>query len=139
MPPLARRSWCVLRSLCCPAAALTPVAQPAAEDALLLRRVEPAAARVALSEKDKAQHVALTDDGLGAQSSKARQRLAPALRAGHSRPLLLRGTALCGALTALPPARGTVKCASCTWVRRGTHELVGALSPRHATRAPGWR
>ena len=42
------------------------------EDALLLRRVDAPAARVALSEKDKAQHVQLTDDGFGAQSSKAR-------------------------------------------------------------------
>ena len=47
--------------------------QPAAEDALLLRAVDaPAVARVTLSEKDKAQHVQLTDDGLGARSSKAR-------------------------------------------------------------------
>ena len=47
--------------------------QPAAEDALLLRSVDaPAVSRVTLSEKDKAQHVQLTDNGLGAQSSKAR-------------------------------------------------------------------
>ena len=46
--------------------------QPAAEDALLLCMDTPAVARVTLSEKDKAQHVQLTDDGLGAQSSKAR-------------------------------------------------------------------
>ena len=40
---------------------------------MLLRRVDaPAVARVALSDKDKAQHVVLTDDDLGAQSSKAR-------------------------------------------------------------------
>ena len=95
--------------------------QPAAEDALLLRCVDaPAVTRVTLSEKDKAQHVQLTNDGLGAQSSKARAVRWLPQATDDSQRRRTRGTAPRGARTAPPPAPGTSKCGLCTWAPRAT-------------------